>query len=453
MGETIVVGAGIAGLAAAHRLVEAGDRSVLVLEAADRLGGNIRTTRADGFTIEWGVNGFLDSVPETLALAGALGLTVVRANASASVRYLYRGGRLRPVPMKPQRFLGSDLLSLRGRLRVLGEPLVRAGADGDETIFDFAERRIGREAAEILVSAMVSGVYAGDARRLSLASTFPKMAEMEREHGSLTRAMIAKARARRRNGQPRGAGGGPAGPSGTLSSFEDGMETLIEKLAARVGRDRIRTCTPVDRVEPLGAGYRVRTGRGESFSAGQVVVAAPARAASSFLHPLDPVLAAELAGIEYAPLAVLALAYRDEDLPAPLAGFGFLAPPEQGLRILGCLWDSSIFSNRAPLGWALVRAMIGGARDPGAADLPEEELLQAVRRDLAVSMGIAAAPRWHRVFRHPLGIPQYVVGHAARLSRIEERRSRWPGLMLSGNSYRGVSVNHCVAEAARLAPD
>jgi oxygen-dependent protoporphyrinogen oxidase len=459
MGEAIVIGAGIAGLAAAHRWIEAGERSVLVLESAERVGGNIRTTREDGFTIEWGVNGFLDNIPETLDLARALGLEVVRAGASASLRYLYRDGRLRPVPMKPQRFLGSDLLSVGGRLRVLGEPFARARAGGDETIFDFASRRIGREAAEILVSAMVAGVYAGDARKLSLASTFPKMAQMEQDHGSLTRAMLAKARARRRNGAAKGAGrsagasaGGPAGPAGTLSSFQEGMETLVATLADRIGRERIRTRTPVRAVERAGAGYRVRLDDGERLPAEKVIVAAPARAAASFLRPLDAELAGELEEIEYAPLAVVALAYRVEDLPSPLAGFGFLAPPGQGLRILGCLWDSSIFTNRAPKGWALLRAMIGGARDPEAAGLPEEQLLQTVGRDLAASMGLRGAPRWHRVFRHPLGIPQYVVGHAARLSRIEERRSNWPGLTLSGNSYRGVSVNHCVAEAARFGP-
>lgn len=447
--DCIVIGGGIAGLACASEIRRVHPAaSILVLESEERLGGNIRTSLEDGFTVEWGVNGFLDSVPETLMLVDRIGMreALTPAGDAAGKRFIYRNGVLREVPMKPPAFLASDLLSLRGRLRVLGEPFARRRPEGDETVFDFAARRIGREAAEILVDSMVSGVYAGDSRKLSLVSTFPKMAEMERQHGSLVRALIARSREARRTR----ASGGPSGPAGVLTSFREGMESLIDRLAGDVGRDSIRTGHAVQAIERRADRYRIDT-QVESFESHRVIVAAPARGAARFLRPLDPDLAADLDGIEYAGLAVVALAYRGEALAggAP-EGFGFLAPRRQGLRILGCLWDSSIFAHRAPAGWALLRAMIGGAQDLDAVRMSDADLLAIVRADLATAMGIQAVPARHWIFRHPLGIPQYGIGHEARLRRISERLERLPGLELVGNSYRGVAINSCVKEAREL---
>jgi oxygen-dependent protoporphyrinogen oxidase len=455
--DFVVVGGGIAGLATAYEILRIRPKSsLIVLEATERLGGNIRTTRDDGFTVEWGVNGFLDNVPETLDLVARIGLAgdLLPAARAAGRRFIFRDGRLREVPLKPTRFLLSDLLTLRGRLRVLGEPFAPRRSDADETVFDFAARRIGPEAAEILVDAMVSGVYAGDSRGLSLASTFPLMREMEEGHGSLVRAMIAVRKKARRE---RGAGGGPAGPGGVLTSFRGGMDMLIARLAERVGMGRIRLSAPVESVErlPSPGGYRLRippAGHArDTLDAWRLIVAAPARSAASFLAPLDPRLADELAAVEYAPVAVVAFAYREEDLAEIPNGFGFLAPHGQGLRILGCLWDSSIFPPRAPEGAVLLRGMIGGACDRDAVALSDADLTAVMRHDLAIAMGISAVPRRIWIFRHPLGIPQYTLGHGARLQRIAARLAPLPGLDLIGNSYRGVAVNHCAKEAAALA--
>lgn len=451
MGETVVIGGGIAGLACADEIVRRDPGgSLLLLEAEDRLGGNIRTSHEEGFTFEWGVNGFLDSVPETLDLVERIGLgeELMPARETAGRRFIYRDGRLREIPLHPLRFFASDLLSLGGRMRILGEPFAPSRKGDDESVFGFASRRIGREAAEILVDAMVSGVYAGDARRLSLEATFPKMAAMEREHGSLARALMARRRTARVAG---GRKGGPAGPAGTLTSFRSGMEILIETLRVRVGPSRIRLGARVRGVTPDGSGYRLTLERpGETIAAGRLIVAAPARAAAVFLRDFDPVLSGELAQIAYAGLAVVALAYRTEDLPEEPDGFGFLAPRGQGLRILGCLWDSSVFSHRAPEGWTLLRAMIGGAHDAAAIDLGDDELVAIVQRDLRASMRIDASPRLVRVFRHPLGIPQYMLGHPARLRVIDAAVGRHAGLLLVGNSYRGIAVNSCVKEAAEV---
>ncbi|MHC5011287.1 MAG: protoporphyrinogen oxidase [Planctomycetota bacterium] len=452
----IVIGGGVAGLATAFELQERG-LSPLVVEASDRLGGNIRTAVEDGFTLEWGPNGFLDNVPETLDLVRRLGAQdrLQVSSDAARKRFLWRKGKLRALPEGPSSFLRSPLLSLRGRLRVLREPFAAGPPDDteDESVHAFATRRIGREAADVLVDAMVSGVFAGDARRLSLRSTFPKMYAMEREHGSLFAAMKAKGKARRA-ARKRGeavAAAGPAGPGGRLTSFRDGFEELIRLLAQALAPGTIRTDAPVAHLEQEDDAWRVVLADGERFETSQVVLAAPAWHAAGVVRSLDPDLARELDGLHGAGLAVVAAAWRDEDLPGPLDGFGFLVPRTEGLRSLGTLWDSSVFPGRAPPGWALLRTMVGGAHDPEGASLPDEGLLATVRDDLRTTMGIEAAPRRTWIFRHGRGIPQYERGHGARLDRIEALCRGRPGLHLTGNSYRGVSVNLCVVDAKRVA--
>jgi oxygen-dependent protoporphyrinogen oxidase len=470
-----VVGGGIAGLATALAIADRARRAgtaieLAVVEAAPRVGGNLRTESDGGYTVEWGPNGFLDNVPATLELVERLGLRaeLQPADASAAKRFLYRGGRLHELPLSPLAFLGCPVLSVGGRLRVLGEPWTRPKPAGlDETVDAFATRHIGAEAARVLVGAMVSGVFAGDSRRLSLASAFPKMAEMEAAHGSLVRAMIAKGRERRRAKRrlaelaTRGEDapelrrpGGPAGPGGTLTSFRQGIETFGTALAAAL-RAPVATGRPVTRLVPAPLGtsarWRIEAAGGPPIEADQVVLAVPAGAASALTAPFDPGLAATLAEIPTAPLAVVALGFDQAALGRAPHGFGFLAPRGEGLRILGCLWDSSIFPGRAPAGKVLLRAMIGGATDPAAIALSEAELVAAVRADLGRAMGIRVDPERVWVFRHRQGISQYVVGHGERLASIEHALAGWPGLHVAGQSYRGVAMNACVEEAGRLA--
>jgi oxygen-dependent protoporphyrinogen oxidase len=474
MRRVVVVGGGIAGLATAlavrDRAAARGEPlSLSLLEAAPRLGGNIRSEKADGFTVEWGPNGFLDNVPASLALVRRLGLAseLQPADPRAAKRYLFRGGRLHLLPAGPGSFLGSPLLSLRGRLRVLREPWTPPPAAGaDETVHDFAARHLGEEAASVLVDAMVSGVFAGDSRRLSLASAFPKMAAMEAAHGSLVRAMLAKGRERRaaqREAAARRAqgdevaeamvgvaAGGPAGPGGTLTSFRGGLETWIAALGRELG-SAIETGRAVVSLAREGPQWKLELDGGERRQADAVVFAIPADAAARIVDRLDAELAAALAEIPSAGLAVVALAYDAAAIGGAPDGFGFLVPRGEGLRILGCLWDSSLFPGRAPAGKVLLRAMIGGAHDPAAVELGEEELLRSVRGDLQRAMGVTADPERCWVFRHPLGIGQYTVGHRARLARIAERLARHAGLHVAGQSYFGISMNACVEKAAATA--
>ena len=448
--KIVVVGAGVAGMATAFEILRRGGAGVdvQVLEASDRAGGNLRTEHADGYLCEWGPNGFLDSVPETLALVDALGLRgriLVSADA-ARRRFLYRHGRLQALPESPLAFFTSQLLSPPGRIRVLGEPFARRRPAGDETIHAFAARRIGREAADVLIDAMVSGVFGGNARELSLRACFPKMWEMETAHGGLVRAMIAKRRTKR--GAPSGGVGAPAG---RLTSFQGGVQDLVDALVSALG-GRVTTGAPVT---ALGRGadgrWQVRAGDSRVFEADAVVLAAGAASTAPLVEPLGAEAARVLREIPSAPMLVLALGYDRASLGHPLDGFGFLVPRGEGLRILGALWDSSVYPGRAPEGRALLRVMLGGAHDPAAIDLDDEGAVALARGDLKTSMGITVSPVFTRVFRHPAGIPQYTVGHLDRLSRIESALEGHPGLFLAGNSYRGVAINACVAEAGPLA--
>jgi protoporphyrinogen/coproporphyrinogen III oxidase len=456
MKRVAIVGGGIAGLAVAHALRSGsapGEIEIVLYEKSPRCGGNLRSERTDGFLCEWAANGFLDSSPPTLDLMRTIGLEsrVLRSNDAARRRYILRDERLHPVPDDPVAFARSHLLSWRGRLRVMREPFARPRPPGDETIHEFAARRIGREAAEIMVGSMVSGIFAGDARRLSLKACFPKMWDMETEYGGLVRALIAKQWSKRR--ERRGGHEGLGSPAGTLTSFQEGIEELPRAVAASLGGS-VRLDTPVTRLDfAEGRLHLSVSGRGTG-PADAVVLAGPASHSGVLVAPLDERLALELAEIETAPIVVVCLGYEAaavERERGALDGFGFLVPRGQGPRVLGVLWDSSIYPNRAPGGAVLIRAMLGGAHDRSAFNLTDAEVLNVVRSDLNRTMGLARPPDFVKIVRHRVGIPQYTIGHLDRLARIEDRLARIPGLYLAGNSYRGPSINSCIAEAGPLA--
>lgn len=475
MPRVAVVGGGIAGLASAVHLRDCAqelqiDLDVVVLETATRPGGNIRTERTgDGWVIEWGPNGYLDSVPATPALARRVGLgdEIRPSNANAAKRYLYRNGRLHLLPTGPLAFLRSPVLSPAGRVRVLLEPFAHAKPHGvDESIAEFASRRIGREAASVLIDAMVSGVFAGDIGALSLESTFPKMAAMEAEHGGLVRAMVARMRARHAarkqvdalhaRGESTAAltqPGGPAGPAGTLTSFDHGLDRFPAAIAAHLG-DAVRLGVAVEGLERTGDGaWRLECSDGSTVDADAVVLTVPATPAAALLETVDGQLSRLVGGIPSAGLAVVALGYDADAIGGEPDGFGFLIPRGEGLRTLGCLWDSSLFPGRAPSGKVLLRAMIGGAHDPEAVSLDDDALLSIVQADLSHTMGIDAAPVLTRVYRHRGGIAQYTVGHGKRLECIRRRLRDLPGLWLAGSSYEGVAMNACIERAVEHADE
>lgn len=461
MSDVAIIGAGITGLALADALEgaagEEGTARVIVLERNDRVGGNIRTERIDDYVCERGPNGFLDNAPATLALVRRLGLEdrLQVSSEAARRRFIFARGRLHEVPVSPIPFLRSGLLSWRGKLRVACEPFAAGPPETEETVYDFAARRVGREAADMLVDPMVSGIFGGDAQRLSLRACFPKMAQMEREHGSLVRAALARRRTRPSARAALGA------PTGRLTSFASGTEELSRALAARLGRG-VETNARVTAVERLASHqtregrprYRLHVARRPPLDVDAVVLAGPASESAAIVEELDDGLAQALREIVTAPLAVVCLGYDEPRLVGnrgPLNGFGFLVPRREGVRLLGALWESSIYPGRAPSGRVLIRVMIGGALDPGALELNDPELLSLARSELYTTMGLNCPPVFAHVFRHRVGIPQYTVGHLHRLDTIERRLQAHPGLFVAGNSYRGISLNACVEDAAPTA--
>jgi oxygen-dependent protoporphyrinogen oxidase len=412
----------------------------------------------DGYLCEAGPDGFLDNAPETLALVEALGLSerLLPSRAEARRRFIFRGGRLHEVPLSPLAFAATGLLSPDAKLRVVAEPDTAPAPRHDESILAFAERHIGREAAEILIGSMVSGIFAGDASQLSLRACFPKMHEMERDHGSLFRAMLAKRRAVR-------AGNGLGAPAGHLTSFTGGMEDLVRaaaaalgpcvRTAARVTGLQVRHLAP-QRPRLVGAREFSLVCDGRLIEADAVVLAGPAHDTADLLRPFAPSAASILSGIQTAPLAVVSLGYDARALEAdrgPLNGFGFLVPRSEGTHILGALWESSIYEGRAPRGKALLRVMLGGATAPELVDRGCGEIVALATSDLDRTMGLRIAPEFVHVVKHGRGIPQYTMGHASRMARLDAALAGCPGLFLAGNSYRGVSINACIEDAPRLA--
>jgi len=409
-----VLGGGVSGLTAARHIEKhLPDAEVVVFEARDRLGGNVYTEDFAGCRVEWGPNGFLDNEPATLELVSELGLDhrVVRAREEAAKRFIWRDGKLRPLPTSPVSFLFSDTLPLFARLRVGLEPFSRPAPGTDESVHDFAARHMGKTAASVLIDAMVTGIFAGDPHRLSLRSAFPKLYALEQKYGSLIK----------------GAKGRGAGPSGTLTSFDHGLQVLIDTLAegldVRLG----------ERLEGIPDGFD------------HVVCTLPAPRAADLL---GGELGELLRRIPTAPVVVVALVF-DRPTPAPDA-FGFLVPRGHGLRILGTLYDSSIFPGRAPEGRRLFRTLLGGRRDPEVIELSDDEILDVVARELHRVWGDFPEPHAVKVIRHPLGISQYEIGHGELLEQVEAVRP--PHLRLAGSSYRGVAINACVKDARSWLP-
>ncbi len=467
MRTIVVIGGGISGLACAYlirrRLAETeADSRVLVLEKAHRAGGHVRTDAADGFRCEWGPNGFLDNEPRMLELVEMLGLgsRLLRSDDLARRRFIHRGGALHALPESPAGFLRTGLLGPLSKARVLAEPMVPARRDGeDETVASFGRRRLGRGFTASFLDPMVSGIFAGDIDRLSLRAAFPRMVELERDHGGLFRAMIALKRQRKaaaRTEAPDTAAGngsgarGPAGPGGVLHSLEGGMETLVRTLADALG-DAVQTGVDVESVTPHGdRAFDVRVD-GEVVPADAVVMASPAPAQARWLAPWEAEAASALGRITAAPISVVCLGYPRHALAHPLDGFGLLIPRSEGIRTLGVLFTSTLFPGRAPANHVLVRALVGGAHDPEVADLSEAETLAGVRADVESILGERDDPVFTRVFRHRMGIPQYDIGHPDVVGAVDTLEARRPTLSLTGNWLRGISMNLCVKDAFRVA--
>lgn len=457
----IVIGAGISGLVCAYRLKSLGVDMALI-EKSDRVGGVIQSERIGNYLIERGPNSS-QGTEELVALVDELGITdeLVEGDPKAPA-YVYFNGRLHPVPSGPGAFIKSKLLSVAGKLRIFREPFVPVRREeSEESVASFARRRIGREAAERMVAPFVSGIYAGDAEQLSVQAAFPKLANLETGYGGLFRGMLAKAKEARKASKSASAVLDKAAPTRRrLCSFRSGMGFLPATLASRIGEDLITGCRELrfadsglrsDSQSPRFIVEFERGGDQQQLSCDKIVIAAPAGAASGYFRGISDRLSDLLEEITYPRLAILSLAYDSASIAAPLDGFGFLVPPGERMNILGCVWNSSLFKDRAPEGKALVTVFIGGARNPDIVRRADDELLSIAHGELQKVLGISNEPALVAITRYERAIPQYNLGHYARVQEIESLLDGLPELRLIGNYLHGVSTGDCIKEADRVA--
>jgi oxygen-dependent protoporphyrinogen oxidase len=457
MARAVLVGAGISGLALAYRLGQAlPSPQITVLEQGNRPGGTLWTERRQGFQIETGPNGFLDSKPSTLALCRDLGLgeeLLAASEAAERNRYLFLNGRLRRLPNSLGSFLLSDVLSWRGKLSIFLERFrTKRAGEMDESIDAFVRRRAGPEVAAILADALVTGIHAGDPALLSVRAAFPRLASLEEQYGSVLKGMASTARQRRAEARARGE---RYRRTGKMWSFRPGLRLLVETLSERLVDKPILNAS-VQRIERAdgtkNASPWIVRGEGEDrWSADAVVLTCPAYQQAAILADLDSELSRSIDGIAYNRVAVVALGYRRADVPIDLDGFGFIVPQRSRGDLLGVQWCSSIFPERAPRDMVLLRAMCGGWNRAEIVDWEDARLLGAIRAELGTAMGIEAAPLVHQIIRWNRAIPQYHLGHLERVAWIEQRLARYPGLFVGGNAYYGVSVNDCTEQAEVLA--
>jgi oxygen-dependent protoporphyrinogen oxidase len=450
--RVVIVGGGISGLALAHGLGSRGT-GVTLLEESPRLGGTIQTYSRDGFITEAGPNSFVDREPTLRALAASLGIAerIRAADPSAKRRYLYTRGKLRAVPASPPAFLKSDVLPLGAKLRMMGELFTRRAPEGDESLAAFGRRHVGRVATEVLVDAVQTGIYAGDVEALSVAAVFPKVVELERQHRSLVLGMARTQAAEREARKALPPGEDVTRPSGAVCSFDGGLRVLVDALAEKLG-PVARTDARVLGLRREGNGWRLTVeehGQRAELAAEKVVLAVPAYVAAELVRPLDERLAQRVAGIPYAPVAVVHLGFAPGSMPPP-DGFGFLVPSRERRRLLGAIHASSTFPWRAEGGRILYTCMVGGAKRPELVELEDAALVTLVREELRELAGVTAEPIFSEVFHWKRGIPQYNVGHLERVAAIDEGLARWPGLYLTGNAYKGIGLIDCVRSANTL---
>ena len=442
----LVIGGGISGLVCGYALRKAGI-DAQVVEASQRPGGVIHSLTRDGFLLELGPQSF-SGTPALRDLCTELGISneLLQAPARAP-RYVLIDGQLRPVPLSPPAFFLSSLIDASTKWAVARDILGRSTPpDGDESVAAFVRRKFSSQLLDRLVGPFVSGIYAGDPERLSIRSAFPQLYEAELATGSVVRGMLRLAKSRK----------GPR-ERPTLLAFREGNETLIRALANKLGPALFTetAATGISRRQDGSFAVHLQShGRGdESFSAKSVILATPTDIAGKLLAPLDSSFESLLSPIEYAAVAVISLGYRKKDVGHSLNGFGFLVPRSAALRVLGCVWNSSLFPGRAPEGQALLTSFVGGTTDSAAATLEPQELVSLVHRETSPVLSVKSAPIFSNVTIWPCALPQYNLGHADRLAALAKLCARFPGLRLTSNYLRGPAIGSCVEQALAVAEE
>ena len=445
--DVIVVGGGISGLASAWGLQQRGAR-VMLLEAAPRAGGAIGSAREHGCLLESGPNSALETTPLIGPLLAQLGIAGERidTNAAARNRYILRHGKLIALPLSPAAFFATRLFSARAKLRLFCEPFIGRGArDAEESVADFVRRRLGTELLDYAINPFVGGVYAGNPAELSVSAAFPRLHELEQQYGSLIRGQLVGARARSRNPEK-------SKQSAPMFAFREGMQTLTDAIAQRL--TRVELATEVVSVVPGDGCYVVTASSANGlreFRARAVLLATPAYAAAKLVAPFAATAAAALAAVPYPPVAVTFSVFRRSAIAHPLDGFGVLIPECERRQMLGTIFSSTLFENRAPGGMVLLTSFVGGTRQPELAQRDEHAIADLVQSELAAVLGASANPEFVRVKRWPRAIPQYTLGHARRIGKVAAAEKKFPGLFFCANYRGGISIGDCIKSADRAA--
>jgi oxygen-dependent protoporphyrinogen oxidase len=451
MNRTVIIGGGITGLATAYYLKQlTGEQSsYLLLESSPRLGGKITSDTSDGFLVEGGPDSFLTQKTATMDLCRELGLEnqLMGSNHTATPStYVLSKGHLHAMPegmmlMAPTMILPilrSRLISWPGKLRMGMEPFIRrAQGDDDESLASFVRRRLGSELLAKIAGPLMAGIHAGDPELLSLRSTFPMFADMEKIDGSLILGMIRRKKAH--------AAHSPSGKQSSMfTTLDAGLQQLPDAIIRQLHPDRLRLNCPVESVSLARGQYRVALADGSSITADNLVFATPAFATADILQQFDPYLAEKLRGIRYVSTSTVSLGFRRSDLACALNGFGFIVPATEGRSINACSWSSSKFSHRAPHDSVLIRVFIGGALAENLAEQDEASLIALARAELRDVLGITAQPVLAKAYRWLKSNPQYNVGHSELVREIDHAIESHPGLYLAGAAYRGSGIPDCI---------
>jgi oxygen-dependent protoporphyrinogen oxidase len=447
----LVIGAGISGLVCAYALRKAGINA-LAVESSPTPGGVIRSEHRDDRLLEFGPQSF-NTTSALLNLCRELQIKDQLLPAPAAApRYVLVKGTLRPIPLSPPAFIASSLFSPLTKLQVLRDILGRSTPpQSDESVAAFTRRKFSSELLDKLVGPFVSGIYAGDPENLSLRSAFPQLYEAEKSAGSVIRGLLFSAKKRSSSAE-----------KPTLQTFREGNQTLIQALAANLGSN-LRCSVTAQRIHltsasghtssdgPIFEVTLVAHGTEETLTANRLIIATPAQEAATLLRDLDPQFESALLPIVYAPVAVASLGYPKGAIRHSLDGFGFLVPRSSGLRILGTVWNSSLFPNRAPDGHVLLTTFLGGATDQSAVSLPESEIVSTVHRELASVLGISQQPSFSHVHVWQRAIPQYNLGHVQHIRHLTQMQSKYQSIRLIGNYLRGPALGACVEQALTVA--
>jgi oxygen-dependent protoporphyrinogen oxidase len=469
LARVAVIGGGLSGLAAAHRVIElaASPRAqsrVELFEAGSRLGGAIWTERIGDCIAELGADSFITNKPAAIELCRRLGLDgrLIAIDSAHRQALVLRRGKPVPIPdgfmlMAPGRIwpvLASPIFSPWGKLRMGLEYFIprRTGSE-DESVASFVRRRLGAEALDRLVQPLVAGIYTSDPEKLSLAATLPRFIEMERRHGSLIRAARAQRQAAERS--PEGTSRESGARYGLFASLRGGMSELVDALVGRIESagtiHRDKGVRGLRRRSEAAGGFELETADGREHSFDVVILALPANRAAELLSPIDAELSAALGEIEYASSAIVVTGHHERDIEHPLKASGLVIPAVEGRQILSISFASRKFAGRAPAGEVVLRTFVGGALQPELLQRSDEELTRLVRSELGDILSVRGEPTFVRISRHDGAMPQYCIGHRERVARIVTQLAGHPTLALAGNAYEGVGIPDCVQSGENAA--